>query len=124
MMKTQTLTVPTVGNGETSINGEVVGPFIIHRPPGIVWTHQKVWHITHAKSGMRFPWEFELKEKARLFCRRVRKMTDWEQVGCRRPKDPGSKTAAWTTNLPTDEQRKEIKALALSLTSHHRGEKS
>lgn len=120
MMQTQTLTVPTVGNGEASICGEVVGPFIIHRPPGIVWTLRKTWHVTHVKSGMRFPWDFERKETARLFCRRVRKMTDWEQVDCRRSTDPSSTKADWATNLPTEEQRKEIKALAASLSSQQR----
>lgn len=118
-METQTVTVPTRGSGETSISGEVVGPFLIHRPAGAGWfLGPKLWHVTHIKTGMRFPWEFEKKNTARRFCRLVRKMTDWEQVGCR-IEDPTSARGTFTTNLPTEEQRKNIKALALALTSTH-----
>jgi hypothetical protein len=118
--ETQTLTVPTLGSGETSISGEVAGPFIIHRPPGLSWFQPKVWHVTHIKSGMRFPWEFEGKKTARRFARLVRKMTDWEQVECRRGDDPTSAKGLWTTDIPTEEQRKNIRALAVSLAEGER----
>lgn len=122
-MNTQTLTVPTRGGDETPIIGEVAGPFIIHRPPGLRWLGHRVWHVTHIKTGMRFPWEFEGKETARQFARRVRKMTDWDQVGCRRPSDPLNAKGVFTTDLPTEEQRKNIKALGASLASTE-GQKS
>ena len=116
-MQTRTLTVPTRGSGETSISGELVGPFVIHRPPGLSWYLTKAWHVTHVKTGMRFPWEFEKKETARRFARLVRKMTDWDQVGCRRGDDPDNAKGVFTTERPTEEERKKIRALATSLTA-------
>lgn len=118
-METQTLTVPIRGGGDTSISGEVVGPFLIHRPAGFSWGGFKLWQVTHVKSGLRFPWDFEKKEIARRFARRVRKMTDWENVGARMGDDPTSAKGVFTTDLPTPEQREKIKALAASLPSTH-----
>lgn len=115
-MEQAAVTVYLTGNRESATTGEVVGPFLIHRPVARSWTNGKAWHVTHIKSGLRFPWQFGRKEVARRFARRVRKLTDWDSVGAKMPSDPTINVASFTTNLPTPEQKKAIRELAATMT--------
>ena len=107
-MTMKTISVPTVKDGPMEIRGHECGPFLIHKP--LVDLGLGEWHVTHCKTGMKFPCSFMTKRDARSFAIEVQSVMDFGAVECA-PDPAGEVKAVWVKGAPTAEQKEKVRGL-------------
>lgn len=118
---TTTIKAPATMGGTVELTGDMVGPFLVHRS---VWpSHVKddelkfLWSVTHAASGMRFPFEFHHKTAARGFAKDIELLVEWAAVKVS-VGDPLNRKGEWVAGRPTAEQTAAIYAAAKARGAH------
>jgi hypothetical protein len=107
-MTMKTISVPTVKHGPMEIRGEECGPFLIHKPLLDIGLGE--WHVTHCKTGMKFPCSFVTKGDARKFVIEVQSIMDFGDVDCALAPNRTVK-AIWVKGEPTAKQKEEVRKL-------------